>query len=53
MNQGLLKTDLPVCSLAIPEGTVGKGALQAPPPDSTEAPNPSVAHWEAASSAGV
>ena len=28
-EQGLLETDLPVCSLAIPEGTVGKGALQA------------------------
>ena len=34
---GPRETDLPVCSLAIPEGTVGKGALQAPPPDSTEA----------------
>ena len=28
-EQGLLVTDLPVCSLDIPEGTVGKGALQA------------------------
>ena len=40
-EQGLLETDLPICSLAIPESTVGKGALQAPPPDSTEAQT----HW--------
>ena len=41
MKKGLLETDLPVSSLAKPEGTVGKGALQAPPPDSTEAQT----HW--------